>query len=157
MISQLGRKILASLMCMASLIVSHPLLSEQPSQLPGSSAVDAQGVRHHWSGRGRNGPPWFHDAIYAPGPQYPYEARTRHVMGSGLFRITLDLSTGSVVKVIMIKSTGSPVLDNSCLSAFRQWRLKPGKWKEIDLPVTFIMDSGPPRLSPSAEPFPPRR
>ena len=156
---QLVRKILASLMCIASLIASHPLLSQDFSKLPGSSAVDAQGVRHRWSEYGRRMVPWVDDATYAPRPQYPYEARSKHQTGSGLIRITLDLRTGSVVKITMIKSTGSPVLDNASLSAFRQWRFKPGRWKEIDLPITFTMDGRPPTppLHPlGATPNPPR-
>jgi len=136
---QLSRKIFAVLMCIASLIASHPLLSQEFSKSPGSSAVDVQGVRHHWSDYDRKMVPWIGDAIYAPRPQYPYEARSKHQTGSGLFRITLDLSTGTVAKITMIKSTGSPVLDNAALSAFRQWRFRRGRWKEIDLPITFTM------------------
>ena len=68
--SQLGRKILATLMCMASLISSRPLLSEEPSK-GFASAVDAQGVRHSWSNHKKN-PPWIDDAIKTVRPQYPY-------------------------------------------------------------------------------------
>jgi TonB family protein len=157
--SQLGRKILATLMCIASLISSRPLLSDDPSKELGS-AVDAQGVLHRGSEyhkQGKKNPPWMEDRIYAPRPQYPYEARTRHVTGSGLFRLTLDLSTGSVAKVAVIKSIGNPMLDNSALAAFGQWRLKPGKWKEIDVPVVFTMAPRPPRPTPAAKPIPPQR
>jgi hypothetical protein len=97
--SQLGRKILALLMCMASLISSRPLLSQDASKWWLGSAVDAHGVRHYGSEyrkQGRKKAPWMEDRIYAPRLQYPYEARARHIAGSGLFRLTLDLSTGSV-------------------------------------------------------------
>lgn len=140
MTSQLGRKILTALMCVASLISSHPLLSEESSEaFP--SAVDAQGVRHYWREHGSKNPPWFDDAIKKVSPRYPYEARSRHITGSGLFRLTLDMSTGSVAKVTVIKSTGKSVLDSSAIDAFRQCRWKPGKWKEIDIPVVFIRRS----------------
>jgi TonB family protein len=132
----LTHKLPASLVCMASLIASQPLLSQDFSKLPGGSAVDAQGVRHRYDTKTV---PWIRDEIYAPRPQYPYEARKRHIIGSGLLRMTLDLRTGGVVKVTMIKSTGSAILDNACLRAFGQWRFKPGRWKEIDLPITFTM------------------
>jgi TonB family protein len=148
MSSSLSRKIAALLVCTASFVASQLLLSQDFSKSPGSSAVDAQGVRHRWSEYGRRMAPWIHDAVYAPRPQYPYEARTRRIMGSALFRMTLDLRTGVVIKVTMIKSTGSPILDNACLSAFRQWRFNPGRWKEVDLPVIFVMASGPPRIPP---------
>ena len=154
--SQLGLKILATLMCMASLISSRPLLSQDVSKLPGS-AVDAHGVRHYWSEPGKKKAPWIEDAIKKVRPQYPYEAVQRHVTGSGLFRLTLDLSTGSVAKVAVIKSMGNPVLDNSALEAFRQWRWKPSKWKEIDVPVVFTMTPRPPQPTPAAKPIPPQR
>ena len=147
--SQLGRKILATLMCMASLLSSRPLLSQDASQLPGSS-VDVQGVRHSWSNHKKN-PPWMDDAIKKVPFQYPYEARARHITGSGLFRLTLDLSTGSVAKITVLKSMGNPILDNSALEAFRQWRWKPGKWKEIDIPVVFTMAPRLPRPPPGGE------
>jgi TonB family protein len=153
---QLGIKILATTMCIASLISSPLLLSEELSSGPGS-AVDAQGARHHPSDHGRKNPPWIDDAIKKVAPQYPYEARSRHQTGSGLLRITLNLRTGSVMKVTVIKSTGSPILDNAARSAFLQWRWKPGKWKEIDVPVTYTMGSGPHRLPAGAKPLPPQR
>jgi TonB family protein len=154
---QLDRKILATLMCMASLVSSRPLLSEEPSNLQ-ASAVDAQGVRHSSGEHGKKKAPWSDDAIYCPRPLYPPEVRDRHITGSGLFRLTLDLSTGSVAKVAVIKSAGHPILDDSAIQAFRQWRWKPGRWKEIDIPITFTM-GGPPRPlhPPGAKPTPPQR
>jgi len=141
---------------MASLISTRPVLSDDPSKWL-SSGVDAQGIRHHGSDYVRKRAPWMDDAIKTVAPRYPYEARARHQFGSGLVRVTLDLGTGLVAKVAVIKSTGSPVLDNSAADAFRQWRWKPGKWKEIDLPITFTMTSRPPRLSAGAKPIPPQR
>jgi protein TonB len=77
------------------------------------------------------------DAIRKQRPKYPYEQRARHVGGMGLVRVTLDLSTGTPSNVAMVQSTGVPVLDSSAVEAFRQWQWKPGKWKEIDVPITF--------------------
>jgi TonB family protein len=39
----------------------------------------------------------------------------------------------------MIQSTGTPALDESAMEALRQWQWKPGKWKEIDVPITFAI------------------
>ncbi len=102
----------------------------------GTSAVDAKGVRHR--GIDYNGlAPWIGDAIKKQRPKYPYEQRARDIGGIGMVRVTLDLSTGSASKVAMVRSTGVPALDSSAMEAFRQWRWKPAKWKEIDVPIIF--------------------
>ena len=76
--------------------------------------------------------------VYLPRPQYPYEARSRHITGSGVFVLLSHPNTGNVFKVIMEKSTGSAVLDNAAMSAYRQWRLPVG-WKGVRMPITFSM------------------
>jgi TonB family protein len=55
----------------------------------------------------------------------------------GVVRVTLDLSKGTVSKIAIVHSTGVPALDTSAMEAFCQWQWKSGKWKEIDVPVTF--------------------
>src|SRR5437588_2915793 len=123
--------LLAGLLALAIL----PTLYAEQRGDPLSSAVDAKGVRHRGSDYvGRV--PWMADAIKKQRPDYPYELRARHVVGNGLFRITLDITTGSVSKVAIVQSTGVPALDNSAVKALRQWQWKPGKWKEIDVPIT---------------------
>jgi TonB family protein len=149
-----GSKVLVTLTCIASLMSPHALLSDDRSKWL-SSAVDAQGVRHHGSDYAGLAP-WTVDQIKTVAPEYPYAERSRRHAGSGLFRVTLELGTGSVVKVTVLKSTGSPALDNSAADAFRRWRWKPGKWKEIDLPITFTMAPGAQRLPPGARPIPSR-
>jgi TonB family protein len=101
-----------------------------------SSAVDAKGVHHRGTDYAEK-PPWINDAIKKLPPKYPYEQRARYIGGIGVVRVTLDLSTGNVSKTAMVRSTGVPALDNSALEGFRQWQWKPGKWKEIDVPVIF--------------------
>ena len=71
--------------------------------------------------------------------KYPYEARTRHIQGSGLFRLSLEVNTGSVSKVTVIESTGSPMLDNYTSDTLHGWRWKPGRWREVDVPITFTI------------------
>src|SRR5258708_6758806 len=39
----------------------------------------------------------------------------------------------------MASSTGNPILDNAALSAFRQWRFKPGSVSKVKIPITFTM------------------
>jgi periplasmic protein TonB len=77
-------------------------------------------------------------ATYAPRPQYPYEARSRHVTGSGVCVVDVDPS-GSVSSASMASSIGNPILDNAATSAFRQWRFKPGSVSKVKIPITFTM------------------
>src|SRR6266508_3943969 len=103
-----------------------------------SSAVDIRGQRHFGS---RDFPglytPWIADLIAYRHPEYTYEDRARRHKGDGLFRITLNPKTGLVTQVTVIKSTGFASLDNSAVAAIRKWRWKPGRWKEVDMPIRF--------------------
>jgi len=78
-------------------------------------------------------------ATYAPRPQYPYEARSRHITGSGVCVVEVDAGSGSVTSASMAQSIGNPILDNSATSAFRQWRFKPGTVSKVKIPITFTM------------------
>src|SRR5438034_2128626 len=78
-------------------------------------------------------------ATYAPRPQYPYEARSRHITGSGGCVVEVDAGSGSVTSPSMAQSIGNPILDNSATSAFRQWRFKPGTVSKVKIPITFTM------------------
>jgi TonB family protein len=76
--------------------------------------------------------------INAPRPEYPYEARTRQITGRGIVLMTVNTSTGEVTDATMEKSTGSPILDNSAISAYRRWRFKPGSTDtKVRRPVIF--------------------
>ena len=104
-------------------------------------AVDAKGARH---------PNAFcmHDAVLAPHPPYPYHSKswesrssdpgtwTRNIQGNGLYRLDIDLNTGKVNQVTIIKSTGSAILDTASTSVFKRWIFRPGEWKEITIPTT---------------------
>ena len=78
-------------------------------------------------------------AISAPRPEYPYEARSRHITGSGVCVVTVDAGSGNVTDASMAQSTGNPILDNSATSAFRRWRFKPGTVSKVRIPITFTM------------------
>jgi TonB family protein len=75
--------------------------------------------------------------LSAPRPEYPYEARTRHITGSGVAVLTVDPATGLVGDVMMEQSIGRPILDNSAISAFRRWRFKPGNAPKVRVPIIF--------------------
>lgn len=76
-------------------------------------------------------------AISAPRPEYPYEARSRRITGSGVVIVTLDVATGNVVDAKIEQSMGHPILDNAALSAFRRWRFKPGTPEKVRIPITY--------------------
>ena len=81
-------------------------------------------------------------AVSAPRPDYPYEARSRHLTGSGIAIVTVDPITGAAVDVTMAQSIGNPILDNSTVSALRRWRFKPGSPARVRIPITFLL-TGP--------------
>lgn len=115
-----------------------------------SNALDAKGVRHFSKKYGRNLPPWFQDRVKAFAPDYPYRDRAQRNEGRGIFRMSLDLKTGAVTRVTVVKSTGFATLDRATMEAFRRWRWKPGKWKEIEMPIRFTMSPRGPRPPPGA-------
>jgi TonB family protein len=78
-------------------------------------------------------------ALSAPRPDYPYEARSRHITGSGVAVITVDPNSGLAIDAMMEQSIGNPILDNSTVSAFRRWRFKPGTPARIRIPIIFVL------------------
>ena len=141
------RNAVACVMCTAALSLAPTLKAQQRGVTP-SSAVDARGIRYRASNNAGL-PPWIADAVRKRRPDYPYKNRTQRNEGSGLFRLTIDLKTGSVTNIDVVQSTGFPGLDESAINAFRDWRWKPGKWKEVDIPITFTFNYPTPALSGS--------
>jgi TonB family protein len=78
-------------------------------------------------------------AVAAPRPDYPYEARSRKITGSGVCVLTVDTGSGAVTDATMEQSIGNPILDNSTVSAFRRWRFKPGTVAKVRMPIIFTM------------------
>jgi len=77
--------------------------------------------------------------LSAPQPPYPYEARAHHITGSGVCLMKFDPRTGECTDAQMIQSTGNNLLDQSAVSTFRRWRVKPGSVTEVRHPITFTM------------------
>ena len=103
------------------------------------------GVRHRASDYPNKRAPWVLDQVKTVMPSYPNtEIFARHE-GIGFFQLKLDSKTGSVSKVTILKSTGFDLLDERAISALRRWRWRPGKWREIIIPVKFNL---PPLPSP---------
>jgi len=56
--------------------------------------------------------------------------------GDGLYRLDIDLKTGRVSRVMIIKSAGSAILDRVSSGAFYRWVFTPGKWSAMIIPTT---------------------
>jgi TonB family protein len=79
-------------------------------------------------------------AIYAPRPEYPYEAKSRHITGSGVCVLSVDVGSGNVTDASMAQSIGSPILDNATVSTFRRWRFRAGQVApKVKVPITFTL------------------
>jgi TonB family protein len=112
--------------------------SASSTKFSGTGAVDANGVRHSGSDYGRKRPPWLLDTTNTRDAAYRrYGGRFAGLQGRGLFQLKLNLKTGYVTNVTVVRSTGFAELDTSAVAALRQWRWKPGKWKEIEMAVEF--------------------
>jgi len=79
-------------------------------------------------------------AVYAPKPEYPAEARARHLTGSGVIMLDVDTASGRVTNVRMLQSMGHKILDDAALDAFRKWRFQPGKCApNVKIPIRYSM------------------
>ena len=81
-------------------------------------------------------------AVYAPRPDYPYEARRQGAVGTGLVSLTIDSGTGLVTSARMIRTTGKAILDSSALKALSRWRFGIGTARVLEIPITFTL-TGP--------------
>jgi TonB family protein len=77
--------------------------------------------------------------LYAPKPNYPYEARRGAITGSGVAQLTVNSATGNVINARIAQSTGSAILDNATLEALKRWRFKTGVAENVDVPITFTL------------------
>jgi TonB family protein len=102
-------------------------------------AIDARGKRYRLRDYERRPAPWREDTVATVTPLYPVPALTFKQTGTGLFRLLIDADAGRVRDVRVLKSTGFKGLDASAVTALRQWRWKPRKWKQVDMPVTFTL------------------
>ena len=75
--------------------------------------------------------------ITGPRPVYSQAARDRHLSGTGTFVLHFDTATGSVTNVTVQQSTGSAVLNQAAIDAFRQWHEQPNGKKEFTLTISF--------------------
>ena len=60
------------------------------------------------------------NALNAPRPEYPYEARRLKITGNGIVTMRIDFTSGTVIDVDMEQSTGNLVLDKAAILAFKR-------------------------------------
>ena len=75
------------------------------------------------------------DVLHAVAPLYPYYANVgcepRNVQGNGMFSLRIDVNTGLMSRVAIIKSMGDQGLDDASVKAFKQFedRLFPDAYR----------------------------
>jgi TonB family protein len=90
------------------------------------------------------------DILYKVGPRYPMVYQRERIGGTGRFRMNIDFKTGKVTSVTVVRSTGNDGLDREAIYALRRWRFKPGKAREVEVPITFSNGSEPLVLPPGS-------
>jgi TonB family protein len=78
-------------------------------------------------------------ALFAPRPNYPYEARRSGTTGSGVAEVTVNFESGGVINASMGQSTGSVILDKETVQTLERWRFKPGVGPRIAVPITYTL------------------
>ena len=77
--------------------------------------------------------------VRMPKPEYPLGARAKRIVGHGIYHLWFRPETGVITHIDILRSTGSKLLDDAALRAFRQWRAHPGAVSHMKVPITFSM------------------
>jgi len=75
----------------------------------------------------------------APGAAYPEEAQKTKTTGSGVYELRID-KAGKISAVVIVKSSGSAVLDKAATTAFKKWQFKPGVFQSVRIPVSWSVN-----------------
>src|ERR1700682_4094614 len=71
-------------------------------------------------------------------PDFPAEARARHLSGTGVYELEVLQETGEVSSVTVVSSTGYPILDHAAIKALKRWGLRPHtEVVRVKVPITF--------------------
>lgn len=79
------------------------------------------------------------NALASPGPSYPEEAQKTKITGSGLYELRIN-KAGATTEVIVVKSSGSAVLDKAAKNAFMKWRFNPAIFTRVRVPVSWSVN-----------------
>ncbi|MBA3961550.1 MAG: TonB family protein [Chthoniobacterales bacterium] len=80
-----------------------------------------------------------HAVLYAPHPTYPYDARVRHQIGSGVAQVQVDENTGLVQSVVMSPGTGSTILDQETIKTLLRWKVQPHTLTKLRVPISYSL------------------
>lgn len=75
--------------------------------------------------------------VFRPAPTDDLDVRS--LRGPGLARLSTD-ARGKVIAVTIIESTGRAQFDATAVDVLRRWRVRPGPPREIEVPLTTIMN-----------------
>ncbi|MFN2623986.1 MAG: energy transducer TonB [Chthoniobacterales bacterium] len=75
--------------------------------------------------------------IWKPRIDYPLEAQRAGIRGSGVIAVDVDYKTGLVTRAYMLKSSGSRILDEAALSAFRRAKFAGNFKSPVKIPFQF--------------------
>jgi protein TonB len=79
------------------------------------------------------------NAVASPGAAFPEEAQKAKITGSGLYELRID-KAGATTGVVVVKSSGSAVLDKAATTAFKKWRFKPAIFHAVRIPVSWSVN-----------------
>ena len=116
-----------------------------PHRVPAPTPLTDSGLPASHPGGALEIPSYFRN----PPPPYPKEARRLKQEGTILLTAEVD-DQGLVTSIVLKKSSGSSLLDDSALQTVKTWRFKPARLagiavsSSVDIPVRFkLMDSQP--------------
>jgi protein TonB len=78
-------------------------------------------------------------------PDYPPVARSRHLEGRVVLRVSVS-PAGTAMTVVVASSSGHPVLDQAALDAVEAWRFNPATRggvavaAAVDVPILFVFE-----------------
>lgn len=59
--------------------------------------------------------------------------------GSGIYELRIN-KAGVTMAVVIVKSSGQPVLDKAATTTFKSWRFKPGVFTSVRVPVSWSVN-----------------
>jgi TonB family protein len=106
------------------------------------SAIDSRGTRYVRRTSDGQIPPWAADVVFSSKPAFPYGERNLRHEGVAVFRLDIDVKSGTTTNATMLQSSGFPKLDDVAFNCVRRWRWRPGTWKQVEVPVMFTITGG---------------
>ena|SRR5436190_17834956 len=79
--------------------------------------------------------------VAAPRIHYPRLSRAVRSQGRGVYEMRIDLATGNVKDVVILKSAGARLLDIECVRALGHWRFQPGTVAIVREAIQFTLSN----------------